>query len=274
MLNGNPRSRPEVGDHRLIDQAVVRSWTDLFRLEKHEWNVKHHFTLVATAVGPQVEAGNYCVRTNPKGVDLNRNWDVALASLKMWDGHHKTWENIFNLISWARADLLWSNKNGARKNGSRRIPHWRVIVLFKSSPSFVKTFRIYPLNEHIWNISALAIANHGHPFKKSKEIFKFELRIYMRPCIQWIFLVIFHSSNWDSQSPKKAVRTHPLVATQIRALHRLASRKRKSWDLWLDPIRWMPWFWCVFFLKSIGSYRIKGCFNTLLEHTPKPLPKV
>lgn len=24
---------------------------------------------------PEVEAGNYCVRTNPKGVDLNRNWD-------------------------------------------------------------------------------------------------------------------------------------------------------------------------------------------------------
>ena len=37
--------------------------------------------------GSQVEAGNYCLRTNPKGVDLNRNWDVALASLKMWDGH-------------------------------------------------------------------------------------------------------------------------------------------------------------------------------------------
>lgn len=158
VLNGNPRSRPEVGDHRLIDQADVRSWTDLFPLEKHKWNIKHRFALVATAVGPQVEAGNYCVRTNPKGVDLNRNWDVALASLKMWDGHHKTWENIFNLISWARADLLWSNKNGARKNGSRRIPHWRVVVLFKSSPSFVKTFRIYPLNEHIWNIFALAIA--------------------------------------------------------------------------------------------------------------------
>ena len=195
VLNGNPRSRPEVGDHRLIDQAVVRSWTDLFPLEKHEWNVKHRFALVATAVGPQVEAGNYCVRTNPKGVDLNRNWDVTLASLKMWDGHHKTWENIFKLISWARADLLWSNKNGARKNGSRRISHWRVVVLFKSSPNFVKTFQIYPLNEYI-------CASHCHPFKKSKEIFKFEpknLHGFSLTCIQWIFWVICPLS----ESPRK-----------------------------------------------------------------------